>query len=321
MAIASSVSGQVGFAAETVAGTRQAPTKWAEVRQATGTFGRKTLRSKALNAGGSFKKPHLLLGQEPALHVVMEASAENIGNMLRLCFGPPVTTGPVSTIYTHTFNWLLTVPLPTATFQLGMTETSDGVTKPFDWIGMMVSTWEMAITPDEYVLMTYDLVGRRAVTDQTLGTQTLPTLAGGWTSLNATLSLLGGTECFTSLTIRGDNQLDISAVVCGTNPGERKVRQAGGPMITGTIDQDFEDMTLFNAFVAGTPGALTLTLTNGLQILTMTGRIQFVEDSTPGLEGEAQIIGQSCPFEFVRDGANTDAQTFGIALQTTVATV
>lgn len=320
MAIASTLSGQVGFAVESTPGTRQAPTKWAEMRQATGSFGRKTLRSKAVGGGGAFKKPHLLLGQEPALHIVQEASAENIGNMLRLCLGSPVTTGPVSTIYTHTFNWLLTNPLPTATFQLGMTETSDGVTKPFDWIGMMVSTWELAITPDEYVLMTYDLVGRRGVTDQTLATPTWPTLTS-WTSLNATLSLLGSTECFTALSIKGDNQLDVSAVVCGTNPGERKVRQAGGPMITGSIDQDFEDMTLFNAFVNGTPGALTMTLTNGTSVLTMTGRIQFVEDSTPGIEGEAQVIGQKCPFEFVRDGANTDAQTFQIALQTTVATV
>jgi hypothetical protein len=319
MAIPSTLSSQVGFAVESVAGTRQAPTKWAEVRQANGSFGRKTLRSKAANGGSAFKKPHLLLGQEPALHVVMEASAENIGPMLRLCLGAPVTTGPVTTIYTHTFNWLLTVPLPTATFQLGMTSI-DGTTRPFDWIGMMVSTWELGITPDEYVLMTYDLVGRRGVTDQTLGTPTYPTLTG-WTSLNATLNILGGVECFTALSIRGDNQLDISSVVCGTNPGERKVRQAGGPMITGSFDQDFEDMTLFNAFVAGTPGALTLTLTNGTSIMTVTGRVQFVEDSTPGIEGEAQVIGQTIPFEFVRDGSNTDAQTFQVALQTTVATV
>lgn len=318
MPIASTLSGQVGFAVETVAGTRQAPTKWAEVLSESLTAGRKTLRSMAIGGGGAFRRNYTLLGQEPGGQIVMEGSPENIGNMLRLALGTPVTTGAGP--YTHTFNWLLTNPLPTATFQVGRTDIG-GAVRPFDYVGMMVNTWELGIAPNEYVKMTYDLAGRSAVTNQTLATPTWPTLTP-WSSIVASLTILGTTESFDSLSIKGDNKLDISDVVSGTNPGQRRVRQAGGPSITGSFAQDFEDMSQYTAFVAGTVGDLTLVLDNGASArLTITGRVQYVEDNSPALTGPDAIIKQSIPFAFVRDGANTDAQTFQAVLLTTVATV
>jgi hypothetical protein len=219
---------------------------------------------------------------------------------------------------THTFNWLLTNPLPTATFQVGRT-SMDGTVRPFDYIGMMVSTWELGIAPNEYVKMTYNLAGRRAVTDQTLATPTWPTLTPFY-SVHATLSILGSTECFDAFTLSGDNKLDISDVVCGTNPGERRVRQAGGPDIKGSFGQDFEDMTMYNAFVNGTTGALTLTLSAPPSSVTITGRVQYIEDNSPALAGADQVLKQTIPFAFVRDAANTDAQTFQVVVVTSTAT-
>lgn len=320
MAIGSSIAGQLGFTAETTPGTRIAPTKWAEILSESLTMGRKTLRSQAIGGGGAFRRQYTLLGQEPGGQIAMEASAENIGNMLKLALGPPVTTGPVSTVYTHTFNWLLTNPLPTATVQVGRPDVG-GTVRPFDFIGMMVSTWELGITPNEYVKMTYDMAGRRVDTAQTLATPTWPTLTS-FSSISAVMSILGATQSFDSLSIKGDNKLDISDVVSGTNPGERRVRQAGGPSITGSFGSDFQDMTAFTAFQNGTVGALTLTLTaSASAVLTMTGRVQYVEDNSPSISGPDTVLKQAIPFAFVRDGANTDAQTFQIALQTTIATV
>lgn len=319
MAIGSTLSGQVGFAIETTPGTRQLPTKWVEVLSENLTMGRKTIRSNAIGGGSSIVKPHTLLGQEPGGTITMEAAPENIGTLLRLCMGTPVTTGAGP--YTHTYSRSLSNPLPTATFQVGAPDTG-GTVRPFDFIGMMAQNWELSIRPDEYVQMSYTLAGRRAVSDQTLATPTWPTLTGPWTSVHATLTLLGGTESFQSLTIGADNKIDVSAVVSSVNPGERRVREVGRPMITGTIEQEFEDMTLFNAFTAGSVGALSLVITAGASAsLTITGRVQFVEDNTPQMAGAEQIVTQSCPFEFVRDGANTDAQAFSAVLVTTVATV
>lgn len=320
MPIGSTISGQVGFTVETTPGTRIAPTKWVQVNSESISAGRKTLRSNAIGGAGAVLTPHVLLGQEPAGQITTELAAETLGNWLRLCFGAPVTTGPVATVYTHTFSWSFNTPIPTATVQVGRPDTG-GTVRPFDYIGMMLSTWEMSVKPDEYFMGTFNLAGRRAVTDQTLATPTWPTLTP-WSSLHATLTLLGATECFDALTLRGDNKLDMSPVVCNTNPGERRVRQAGRPFLGGTFDQDFEDLALYTAFQAGTVGAFSLVLNAATTaIVTFTGRVQFVEDNSPALSGPEAIVKQSCPFEFVRDGANTDAQAFSVALQTTVATV
>lgn len=316
MAIGSTISGQVGFAIETVAGTRQAPTKWAEVNSEGLVSGQKFIRRNAIGGGSAVNRPQTKIGQEPAGPIVMDAAAENIGSMLKLAFGTPATTGVGP--YTHTFAWLLTTPLPTATFQVGR-PTAAGTVTPWDYVGMMVNTWEMSVQPDAYVTMSYDLAGRRVVTDQTLATPTWPTLTP-WTSFHATLSMMGGVECFDSLTIRGDNKLDMSAVVCGTNPGERRIRQAGRPMLGGTFDQDFEDMTMWTAFQAGTVGDLVLTLNAGATAtLVITGRVQYVEDQTPTMGGPEQILKQSMPFEFVRDASTTDTQAFSIALTNSIA--
>lgn len=320
MPIGSTISGQVGFTAETTPGTRVAPTKWVEVRSENLTAGRKTLRSNAIGGAGAILRPHVLLGQEPSGQIVTETAAETFGNWCRLMFGAPTTTGPVSTVYTHTFSWSFNTPLPTATIQVGRPDTG-GTVRPFDYIGMMLTTWELAITPDEYVMLNTNFAGRRVDEAQTLGTPTWPTLTP-WSSVHATLSLLGGTECFDQLTIRGDNKLNMDPVVCNTNPGERRVRQAGRPMLGGTFDQDFEDMTIYNAFKNGTIGDFSLVLNAAATaIVTITGRVQFVEDNSPSLSGPEAIVKQSCPFEFVRDGSNTDAQAFSVAVQTTVATV
>src|SRR5688500_18204859 len=136
MPIGSTIAGQAGFAIETVAGTRQAPTKWAEVNSASLTTGQKFIRRNAIGGCSAINRPQTKIGQEPGGSVVMDAAAENIGSMLKLALGTPVTTGVGP--YSHVYSWLLTTPLPTATFQLGV-PTSAGVVEPFDYIGMMVS--------------------------------------------------------------------------------------------------------------------------------------------------------------------------------------
>lgn len=316
MAIGSTIAGQVGFTIETTPGTRIAPTKWAEINSEGLVSGQKFIRRNAIGGGSAVNRPQTKIGQEPGGPIVMDAAAENIGSMLKLAFGTPVTTGAGP--YTHTYAWLLANTLPTATFQIGR-PTSGGTVTAWDYIGMMVNTWEMAIQPDAYVTMSYDLAGRRVVTDQTLGTPTWPTLTP-WTSFHATLEIMGGVECFDSLTIRGDNRLDMSNVVCGTNPGERRIRQAGRPFLGGTFDQDFESIDMWDDFVAGTVGDLELVLNAGsTATLTIAGRVQYVEDQTPTMGGAEQILKQSMPFEFVRDGSNTDTQAFSIVLINSIA--
>ena len=316
MAIGSTISSQAGFALETTPGTRVAPTKWLEVNSAALVSGQKYQRRNAVGGGSAINREQTKIGQEPGGPIELDAAAETIGSVLKWCFGTPTTTGVGP--YVHTFAWLLTTPLPTATVQLGVTSTS-GTVHPFDYIGMMVNTWEMTIAPDEYVKFNVDTAGRRVVTSETLATPTWPTLTP-WTSIHAELNIHGSVECFDSLTIRGDNKLDMSNVVCGTNPGERRIRQAGRPMLGGTFDQDFEDMTMYNLFQAGTVGDLTLTLDAGATAtMTITGRVQYVEDQSPGIPGAEQIVKQSMPFEFVRDGSNTDTQAFSIALTNSIA--
>jgi hypothetical protein len=319
MAIGSSVAGQVGFAVETTPGTRIAPAKWAVIDSESLTAAQNFLVFTGVGGGTAIKPPGAVLGKKPAGDIKMIAAAENMPTLLRLCFGSPTTTGPVSSTYTHTYAWLLTNALPTATFQIGRPDIG-GTVRPFDYVGMMVSTWELGITPNDWVRMTYHVEGTNALTNQTLGTPTWPTLTP-FQSGHCSLSVGGAAQKFDSLTINGDNKLDMSDVVDSTNPGARRVRQAGGPELGGTFTEDFTDMTLLTAFQAGTVGDLVLTINAGTSAqLIITGRVQYSDDNSPSISGQDTILKQQVPFKFVRDGANTDTQAFNAVLKTTVAT-
>jgi hypothetical protein len=298
MPIGSSISGQVGIGIESTPGTRVAPASWKQILQESMTAGRKTIRPQGIGGGGAIAQPRVLLGQEPGGQISMEGAAENLPTLLRLALGSPVTTGAGP--YTHTYSFSLATPLPSATIQIGRPDVG-GTVRCFEYTGCRASSWEMAVNPDDFVKFQYDLTY--------------------FTSLHASLTLLGGAEEFDSLTIRGENNLDMSTVVTATNPGRRRIRQKGRPTLGGTFQQDFQDLALFNAFKAGTVGALSLVLNAGAAAqLTITGRVQFVEDNSPALSGPEEILKQSCPFEFVRDGANTDAQAFSAVLITSTAT-
>jgi hypothetical protein len=317
MPIGSSISGQVGIGIESTPGTRVAPASWKQILQESMTAGRKTIRPQGIGGGGAIAQPRVLLGQEPGGQISMEGAAENLPTLLRLALGSPVTTGAGP--YTHTYSFSLATPLPSATIQIGRPDVG-GTVRCFEYTGCRASSWEMAVNPDDFVKFQYDLQGEITDESQTLGTPTWPTLTY-FTSLHASLTLLGGAEEFDSLTIRGENNLDMSTVVTATNPGRRRIRQKGRPTLGGTFQQDFQDLALFNAFKAGTVGALSLVLNAGAAAqLTITGRVQFVEDNSPALSGPEEILKQSCPFEFVRDGANTDAQAFSAVLITSTAT-
>jgi hypothetical protein len=191
--------------------------------------------------------------------------------------------------------------------------------RPFEFIGSRANTWELSVAPNEIVKMKYGIVAEYVDTAQTLGTPTWPTLTLFSSSANVTVSVLGSSECVDNLTLTGENNLTVSNPICATNPGRQRVQDAGLRDYGGTFTKDFESMTFYNAFVAGTVGALVVTISAGASAsLVITGRIQFQEDNTPQMSGPGEIVKQNMPFKFVRE--TTDALAFTAVLTTTTAT-
>jgi hypothetical protein len=254
--------------------------------------------------------------QQPSGSINMDLAAENAANLLRLAIGTPVTTGAGP--YVHTYSPSVTAALPSATVQIGRPDTGATV-RAFDYVGSRANGWEMTIAPNELVKMKYDLVAEYVDTAQTLGTPTWPTLTFFSSSAHVTVSVLGSSECVDNLTLTGANNLTTSNPICATNPGRQRVQDAGFREYGGTFGKDFESLTFYNAFVAGTVGALVVTLNAGASAqLVITGRIQFEEDNTPVMSGAGEIIKQTTPFRFVRE--TTDALGFTAVLTTTTAT-
>jgi hypothetical protein len=315
MPIGSTLSGQVGMTIETTPGTRIAPATWKQILSETLSAGRTMIPVRGIGGGSRIHLASIIGLQQPGGQISMDLAAENAPNLLRLAFGTPATAGAGP--YTHTYTPSMTAPLPSATIQKGVPDTGATV-RPWDFIGSRANSWEITITPGELIKVNYDIVSEYVDTAQTLGTPTWPTISPFSASAHTVMTILGSAECVDSVTLTGANNLTTSNPICSTNPGRQRVQDAGNREYGGTFTKDFESMTFYNTFVAGTVGAMVVTIDAGASNkLVITGRVQFQEDNTPQMGGPGEIVKQTVPFNFVRE--TTDALAFTAVLTSTTA--
>lgn len=307
----SGLNAQVGIGIESTPGTAVAPTRWPSgTRSAPFTRNQTFLMSQALRSGRVIRAKRFAGKYGYTGELEVELSSADAGILLRTAIGGAVTTGAGP--YTHTFT--PANDLPASSVEVGT--PSLAAINRFRYTGAYVQSWTLTINPEEIVRMALSYIGMDVDVTGVLSTPTYTTV-DPFLPAQATLTIGGTTECFSNVTLTGTNNLSQSDVLCVATPGRRAVRDAGFHDLGGTFDQEFEDMTLYNLFVAGTAATFSLAINAGATSqLTITGSVKF-DGENPKVTGP-EVLKQSIPFTFMHD--TSDASAFTAVLINSVST-
>jgi len=315
MPVGTGLLSQLGWGLEVTPGTAVVATAWADgLRSESLKIEQEWMISQALRAGRRTQRTRVAGTRKISGNVEVEVSSGSIGMLLRQSVGAEAISGIGP--YNHTFTPTTAVEVPSTTVEVGR-PSLDGTVRRFRYVGAKVDQWELSQDVDEFLIMSVDYMG---MTEDLTGAMSTPTYTTvqPFTFVNATLTLGGSAECFSSLKISGKNNISSTNLVCATDPRAPKVRDPGFHELGGSFEQEFEDMTLYNLFVAGTPATFGAIWSAGsTSILEIAGQVMY-DGETPNVTGP-DVLMQSVPFSFIH--ATADASAFTATLTNSVATV
>ena len=190
--------------------------------------------------------------------------------------------------------------------------SSGGTVHPFDYAGMKIGSWTISADVGSIATMDLDLVGMTEATGGPLATASYDTAWEPFVFTEASLTV-AGTSIATvrSLSITGENAIE-RRVRLGSGVSKEPL-QIGRRPYTGTVAMDFDDLTQYAQYVAGTQVALVALFDNGTDTLTVTANVQYTGD-TPVVGGQ-ELLEQSLPFRAL--SATSDAAAITLTLSNT----
>lgn len=234
--------------------------------------------------------------------VSMELPNEDIAVLMKHMFGGVSTTGSGPYVHTYTPSNLTGDSL---TIQVGR-PASSGTVHPFTYAGCKISEWTIAASVGEIATLDLSIIGMTETTATALATASY---ASGWEPFvftEASLSITGsaaGTVRDVSLT--GNNAIQ-NRMRLGSATSLQPL-EIGLRSYTGTITTDFDSLTHYGLFTAGTETALVLTFDNGTDDLVITMNIQFTGE-TPEVSG-FDLLAQTLPFRCISSTSDAAAIT------------
>lgn len=313
MAIGSGLSAQLGTALESVYGTAVTPTLFIEydtntLKAEPGTL--ETLGSAQITLrSGRFRRYSKSAGGQ----VTLDFMQRSMGKILKQMFG--TVSGPTQVGTTAEYTQTHTPDLTTgragisATWQAGMPQT-DGTVKPFLYKGCKVTVWELKQDVDQNLKLSLTLDAVPIVdTTTALASASYAADLTPLAFIDATVTLGGSSVSLKSLTI---NHTAALATERRFLSNSKKEPLANGEWVFGgSLDKEFEDTDLYDAFIAGDTAALVATWAYGeieaggnpFKLVVTIPEIRY-DEGMPTLNG-SDILTQTVPFKALNNG--TDA--------------
>jgi hypothetical protein len=279
---------QIGWATESVVGTITTPTKFMpflseSIKQSIDYMDSKTLSSRR-TIRITKKGRQTIEGT-----VNTELGNTTLATLLKHCFGTAGVTG--SGPYVHTFT-PGDLTGKSMTVQVGRPATT-GTVHPFTYAGCKVAKWTIGASDGEIATFSFDLLGMTETTGTALATASYDSTWAPFVFTEASLTVAAGAEnTVRSFNLTGENMVQgRTRLGSGTS---KQPLEIGVRNYTGTIETDFDALTDYALFVAGTNAALVVTFNNGTQTLVITMNIQFTGE-TPNVSGD-NLLAQSLPY-------------------------
>lgn len=314
MPIASGLAGQLVLAEESVYGTYVAGTRGFEFTEESLQFDREMIESMGIRAGRRVQSRFAQGVQRVAGDVTLELAPQGFGLIFKHIMGTSATTGAGP--YVHTSS-----PGPldgkSMSVQVGR-PFSTGTVQSFSILGTKITQAEITADVNEYAHITLSLYGNHEDTAQTLATAAYPTVTP-FVFTQGTLTVGGSAQDVRNFTLTIDNALIVDRhFIRATTPERSKEPLEGGyRQITGSFEADFESLTAYNRYVAGTQAAMVLTFTSGANSLVITMNTRF-DGETPTIGSPDDLVALTMGYKAL--SATSDAAAITAVLTNTDST-
>lgn len=302
MPLKSGMAGQIGYALESTPGTAVTVTRFLPLVSESISNEEGRLESDAIIANrrvltsDQWKRGDIAISGD----VQHELFGKQLGMLFEAMFGTRNTTGAGP--YTHTFT---PGDLKSMTVQVGRPDVA-GTVQPFTYAGCKVASWELACTAGEIATVGLSLVGMTETTATALATATYATAVKPLVYHEGTVTIGGSSAKVKAITISGDNGLDSERRFMGQRTIDEPL-EADLRTYEGSIEIEFNTLTEYNRYIAGTEFACVLAFTAGTESVTITMNIRY-DGETPAL-GDRGILTQNLPFKAIASGADSTAIT------------
>lgn len=234
---------------------------------------------------------------------------KGMGLILRDLFGS--TTGP-TLISGVTFEQVHSTtkdgPLTSASVQL-LKPLVDGSTEDFTYLGCVAKGFELSCEVGSYLKLKADFDARDERTDVTPGTPTYPATASPFDWTMADFTINAAAVDFKKWSVKGDYGMNTDRRFLKTGGLKKIPRVAKVPEYTGELEGEFESLTHYNRFIAGTVVPAAFVFTGGLieagQNFKVTVDLAAIQYSgeTPEVS-LSELPKQMVPFRILHDGTN-----------------
>lgn len=301
MAGPSGADGQVGFVSETTPGTAVTVDQFVPIKSESIQNNITYLDTETISAR------KVLRLTKPGINAVSgdittELANTTIATLLRHVFGDVATTGAGPYEHTFTPGDLTGEAL---TVQVGR-PASDSTIHPFTYAGCKVQSWELSADVDAIAELVLTLIGMSETTGESLATASYDSDWEPFTFVEGAVTV-DGSEVATvkSFSLSGENAVEHRHRI-GSGDSLEPL-EAGLRPYTGEIVSDFDALTHYQLYTAGTETAVILKFDNGTEDLTVTMNVQFTGE-TPTIGG-FDMLEQPLPFRCVSSTSDAAAIT------------
>jgi len=188
------------------------------------------------------------------------------------------------------------------TIQVGR-PASSGTVHAFTYSGCKIATWSLSASVGEIATLEFSVVGMEETTATSLATAAYDATWSPFVFTEASLSVASQTVATVKdLTLSGDNAIE-NRIRMGSQTSVEPL-EIGLRTYEGTVTTDFDDLTHYNLYTAGTETALVAKFENADDdIIEFTLNVQFVGE-TPEVGG-FELLEQALPFRVI--SSTTDA--------------
>lgn len=301
MAGPSGADGQVGFVSETTPGTEVTVDQFVPVKSESIQNNITYLDTETISAR------KVLRLTKPGINAVSGGITTELANttaatLLRHAFGTVATSG--TDPYTHTFT-PGDLTGESLTVQVGR-PASDGTIHPFTYAGCKIQEWALSSEVDGIAEFALTLIGMSETTGTALATASYDSDWSPFTFVEGSVTIDGTAVS----TVKSFNLSGANAVAHRHRIGSSdslEPLEAGLREYTGQIVSDFDALTHYALYTAGTETAVVLKFDNGTETLTVTMNVQFTGE-TPTIDG-FDMLEQTLPFRCVSSTSDADAIT------------
>lgn len=313
MAYRTGLGAQLGIAAETTWGTVATPARFLEFLNESMKLSIGRVEGAGLRSN---KRVALSTQWAPGRKSVdgdvsFEVGNKGFGLVFKHMLGAVAITTPgggtLSRLHTHTLGDPYGLGL---TMQFGRPDTG-GTVDPFAYLGCKVTNWELSNSVDQILQLKLGVSGSAEDTATSLAAASAPALTEllYWTGGSVTV---GGSEVASlkSISINGDNALKTDRHYLTASGTTKKEPLANGLVgLGGTLQAEFESMTAYARFVAGTSAQIIATWTGSLiegalyYYLKVTLPYCRFDGETPNVAG-TDVTDLSLPFKVFNNGSD-----------------